>query len=364
MKPKVSVIIPVYNAERYLKECLDSVIAQSLQEIEVICVDDGSQDSSGEILDEYARADTRVRVIHKVNEGYGKAVNVGLDGADGEYVAIVEPDDFILPDMYETLYREARSCDAEIVKADYFDLSTYNTKNRLKVRQLSTDFTLYYRNVSPNQELNVYVLSTFHSWTGIYSLPFLRKHHIRYNETSGTSFQDIGFFFQVYSNCKRLRLVPHPFYCNRVDISATSMCTTSRINEFIGEFVFIKSKLQENQMIGLLSTVYSYWKFEFYHNLFKQLKPEYEIGFARRFKAEMLKFVIKHEFDTGFLSEDKRFALSILLFNDVTYVYLYGKSCPTISIKLKIEILKRFVSVYGRKKLIQTYVNKLLSKAQ
>ena len=87
--PKVSVIIPVYNVEKYLRECLDSVINQTLKDIEIICVDDGSTDSSGKILDEYAQKDKRIKVIHQENQGLGAAHNVGIDLAKGEYIGFV-----------------------------------------------------------------------------------------------------------------------------------------------------------------------------------------------------------------------------------------------------------------------------------
>ena len=90
---KISIIVPVYNVERYLKECLDSIQNQTLRDIEIICVDDGSTDSSAEILDEYMKSDSRFRVIHKQNEGYGKSMNIGIGMATAPYVGIVESDD-------------------------------------------------------------------------------------------------------------------------------------------------------------------------------------------------------------------------------------------------------------------------------
>ena len=102
--PKVSIVIPVYNVEKYLRDCLDSVCNQTLKDIEIICVDDGSTDASGIILDEYAEMDDRFRIIHKKNEGYGKAVNIGMAAVKAPYVGIVESDDMLVPYMYENLY--------------------------------------------------------------------------------------------------------------------------------------------------------------------------------------------------------------------------------------------------------------------
>ena len=106
---KVSVIIPVYNAEKYVKDALESVMAQSLTEIEILAVDDGSTDRTGEILEDYSQKDERIRVIHKKNTGYGNTMNVGMDHARGKYLAVLESDDRMLPDMLKNLYTVAET---------------------------------------------------------------------------------------------------------------------------------------------------------------------------------------------------------------------------------------------------------------
>lgn len=106
-RPKVSVIMPMYNQEKYIAECLTSVIRQSLKDIEIIVVNDGSTDSSLKIVQKIKGDDPRVIIIDKKNSGYGHSLNVGVDAAKGEYIGIVETDDYILPEMYETLYRVA-----------------------------------------------------------------------------------------------------------------------------------------------------------------------------------------------------------------------------------------------------------------
>lgn len=105
---KISVIVPIYGVERYLRQCLDSIAAQSFSDFEAILVDDGGKDGCPAICDEYAVRDFRFKVIHKANAGYGAAVNSGLDLAQGEWIGIVEPDDWIAPDMYATLFSAAR----------------------------------------------------------------------------------------------------------------------------------------------------------------------------------------------------------------------------------------------------------------
>lgn len=123
MEPKVSVIIPVYNAEKYLRQCLDSVINQSLREIEIICVDDGSTDGSREILSEYAARDARIRVIAQKNSGPGRARNCGLTAGTGEYIIFLDADDWFEQDMLSGLLEtaERNMADITICKAERFD---------------------------------------------------------------------------------------------------------------------------------------------------------------------------------------------------------------------------------------------------
>ena len=118
-EPKISVLVPIYNVKQYLAECIDSIIMQTLTNIEIILLDDGSTDGSAEICDEYAQKDQRIKVIHKPNSGYGATMNIGLDNARGKYVGIVESDDYIRPEMYEEQYKLAEKEYLDFLKADF-----------------------------------------------------------------------------------------------------------------------------------------------------------------------------------------------------------------------------------------------------
>ena len=113
--PKVSIIIPVYNTEKYLRQCIDSLKAQTLDEIEIIVVDDGSQKECADLCDELGRSDERIKVIHKNNEGQGIARNCGIKVASGEYIGFVDSDDYVDLKMYETLYSAAKKYDSDVV---------------------------------------------------------------------------------------------------------------------------------------------------------------------------------------------------------------------------------------------------------
>lgn len=119
--PKVSIIVPVYKAEAYLHRCVDSILDQTFTDFELLLIDDGSPDRSGEICDEYAQKDSRIRVIHKENGGVSSARQRGLDEAVGEYTIHADPDDWVEPNMLEELYKKAKQDDADIVICDYFN---------------------------------------------------------------------------------------------------------------------------------------------------------------------------------------------------------------------------------------------------
>ena len=139
---KISVIIPVYNVEKYLKKCLDSICNQTLQDIEIICVDDGSSDSSLEILRQYEAKDSRVKVLTQSNQKQGAARNNGISIAKGEYLGFIDSDDWIDLDYYEQLYNSAKTFDCDIAIADYIRIGNGTTKKRLHIKDevIVTDF--------------------------------------------------------------------------------------------------------------------------------------------------------------------------------------------------------------------------------
>ena len=138
-KIAVSVIIPVYNVEKYLAECLDSVISQDIQDMEIICVNDGSTDSSGEILKTYARKDDRIKVVSQENKGLSSARNIGIEYAKGEYLLFLDSDDCLAEFVLKELYETAQGEDVEILT---FDAECFYETEELKKREYKDN---YYR---------------------------------------------------------------------------------------------------------------------------------------------------------------------------------------------------------------------------
>ena len=201
---EISVLVPVYNVELYLKECLDSLINQSFRDIEIICVDDGSTDESGNILDQYAISDSRIKVIHKENTGYGNSMNVALSHATGNYIAILESDDFAELDMLQKLYNSAVAQKVDVVKGDYFH---YISNRDTFVNRLG--------DYNKGEILNIFscpnILNLADSiWSCLYKHSFLLDHNIRFHETQGASYQDISFSLKVWLLAEKVYFLKDP----------------------------------------------------------------------------------------------------------------------------------------------------------
>jgi len=213
-EPKVSVIVPMFNVKPYIRQALDSLALQTLQDIEIIIIDDGSTDGCQDTALEFCQRDPRFRYVRQSNGGYGKAVNHGLDLVTGEYVGILEPDDFAAPYMYEVLHDRAIRHGAEVVRGDYF---RYWDPDRGQ----TTGRRVLERNVRPflngRGEGFVYFyqapelsFSASSIWSGIYRREFLEKNGIRLIETPGASFQDLPFFWDVLFASQRVYCVDQP----------------------------------------------------------------------------------------------------------------------------------------------------------
>lgn len=224
---KVSVLVPIYNVEKYLSECLESLCRQTLQDMEILCINDGSTDASREIVEQYRKKDSRIAVIDKANSGYGSSMNRGLDKAEGEYIAIVESDDFIEPYMMEKLYEQARGYSAELIKSNCFYYSSQYGKEENRFVNIFVDLPT--REVLSPIEKPELFLKLPSIWSGLYLRDFLIKNGIRFNETPGASYQDVSFSFQVFACAMRVVLVPEAYYHYRTDNVNSSVKAPNKV---------------------------------------------------------------------------------------------------------------------------------------
>ena len=300
---KVSIIIPTYNVEMYLVECMESVIHQTLKDIEIICINDGSTDGSLEILKSYAQKDDRIVLVDKENGGYGIAMNIGLEKATGEYIGIVEPDDFVKLDMYESLYQIAKDNDLDFVKADFYRFKrTDEDDMNMVYNRLSKNPEDYNKVFNPSEDTDAirYIMNTR---SGIYKKEFIEKHHIRHNETPGASFQDNGFWFQTFIFATRAMIVDKPYYMNRRDNPNSSVHNREKVYCMNIEYDHIRDILMEHpELWERFKGMYWYKKYNNYIGTIRRIGMEYRREFVERFSAEFKRGLEKKELDPSVFS--------------------------------------------------------------
>lgn len=303
--PKVSIVIPIYNVERYLRQCLDSVVNQTLKDIEIICVDDGSTDSSPDIIKEYVDKDPRVKVITKPNSGYGNSMNRGFDMAEGEYIGIVESDDYAELNMFERLYEIASKNDLDVIKSSfYFYYSVPKEKNEKmeivsKVRERVTFCPS--RDFKAPMEMVEFFNIKPSIWSAIYRKDFIREHNIRFLETPGAAFQDSSFNFKVMSLAQRVQLTREAFLHYRQDNESSSINSPGKVFCVCDEYAEMKKFLETNPYNrGILECVCNRIKYDTYMWNFERLSPKYKFLFIERAAEEF-----KEDFENGTM--DARF---------------------------------------------------------
>lgn len=306
-------IVPVYNVASYLPKALDSVLSQTLGEIEVIAVDDGSTDGSGEILDQYAGQDKRMRVIHKANAGYGHSVNVGLESAVGEYVGILEPDDWMQLDMLSFLYEAAEKYQAELVRADYAVFYETGQGDEISNRKVAPVEKLYGRVCNPQELERELFYSAVMNWTGIMARAFLDRWRIRHHESPGAAYQDNGFWFQLFCRAERVVFIPRIGYMYRLDNPGSSNKNRGRIFSMNEEYAWIYAYLvhhpELHKFIGM------YWTRKYENNRFTlhRLKWDRKEEYVQHFQEEFRSAQARGELDHTWFTTETWEAIELLL---------------------------------------------------
>lgn len=303
---KVSIILPIYNVSQYLRECLDSVTGQTLQDIEIICVNDGSTDDSLDIIHEYAAKDDRIEVLTGPNGGYGKAMNKGLDRATGEYVGIVEPDDYVVPEMFADLYDTAKAHDLDLVKADFWRFTRdEDGKEHLQYELLDRTQKRYGELLCPAQDPSC-IRFTLNTWTGIYRREFIEKYAIRHNETPGASFQDNGFFFQTFVYARRAMIVNKAYYRNRRDNPNSSVMSKGKVYCMNIEYDYIRDLLMRDQETWERFRYMYWWKK--YHNYwftYNRIDESYKEEYMNRMRQEYKRAMQLGQLDSALFNKEE-----------------------------------------------------------
>lgn len=260
MKVKVSVILPSLNVADYIEECLDSVVNQSLRDLEIICVDAGSTDGTIDILNQYAGKDSRIIVLHSDVKSYGKQVNIGLNYASGEYVAVLETDDWIEADMYQCLYETARTDALDYAAADFDTFYQLQNGAYYFVRQhlFGMEKQEWYGKILNSVQLATLRASDYVLWKAVYSRQFLNANHIRLHESAGAAFQDMGFLQQIKTYAGRAKYLDQSFYRYRQNRDGSSSVSLEGLCYYMKEFLWINDSLNLNSILDKLHKQYYY----------------------------------------------------------------------------------------------------------
>jgi glycosyltransferase involved in cell wall biosynthesis len=255
MMPKISIIVPVYNVEKYIHQCVDSLIHQTLTDIEIILVDDRSPDNCPQICEEYTQRDNRIKVIHKENGGLGYARNSGLNVAAGEYVAFVDSDDYVDLETYQRLYNSISECNADVI---YFAYERFNSSGYLYGHSddetvVSYDTITSIRNFmldmvgNPPQakkDRNIQVSSC----CALYKRELIEKYQIKFYSERELISEDLIFNLDYLLHASLVLVTPCSFYKYRVNIdSLTSYIRKDRIEKNYTFYRYLLNWLNDNE---------------------------------------------------------------------------------------------------------------------
>ena len=256
---KISIIVPIYNVEKYLKRCLDSIIEQTYTNLEIILIDDGSRDNSGNICDEYAKCDSRIKVMHKQNGGVSSSRNAGLSLATGCFIGFVDPDDYISKDMYTILYDELAKNDADISMCGYKSFSDEKTTFQTSS---STDM---YTNIEAIKKLVFDNVFTSHLWNKLYKRELFID--LKFPENRSI-YEDVSVIYKLFDRAKKIvynKSVQYGYFQRQESlvgrISEKKMLDSiDAVNE---RYAYLADKYPEHENIFYVSRVFSSLIFNF-----------------------------------------------------------------------------------------------------
>ncbi|MGN0274474.1 MAG: glycosyltransferase family 2 protein [Chordicoccus sp.] len=220
----VSVVLPIYNVEKYLNRCVDSVVNQSYKNLEIILVDDGSPDNCPAMCDEWAQKDNRIKVIHKKNAGLGYARNTGIDNATGEYICFFDSDDYIARNAIEKAYNLAIRERADIVTFGYCSIGAGGETNSMTIPEMEK--VTYSGNevqdsfladlIGPDVANGKWTNLHMSAWASMYSLPIIKEASWRFASEREIISEDVYSLLDLYKNVRRVSVLPEAlyFYCD------------------------------------------------------------------------------------------------------------------------------------------------------
>lgn len=313
---KVSIIVPIFNTERYLQKCLDSIICQTLKDIEIICVNDGSTDSSRQILEEYKNKDSRIKIIDKENSGYGNSMNIGLSYSTGEYIGIVESDDFVENTMFEALYNLAKNNDLDLVKSDFYYYTTNDNQSR-KAGKIKKELQNKIFNITDDPTIVKMMPSI---WSSLYKRTYLFENGINFLETPGASYQDTSFAFRSLVAAKRIMFTGEAYLYYRQDNENSSVKSKEKVYAVSNEWNEISSFLNKNANLKSIVNDYKLVaQFNGYRWNLIRIDSQYRDEFIDLFSNTFREYYASGEIREAFYRKINKREFQMLLNNKQNY---------------------------------------------
>ncbi|EHK6267953.1 glycosyltransferase family 2 protein [Campylobacter jejuni] len=317
--PKISIVVPSLNSIEYIHECIDSILKQTLKDIEIICVDAGSNDGTFEVLREYEKVDSRLKVIISDKKSYGYQINLGIKEAKGEYLGIVESDDCIKENMYENLYSIAKEKKCDIVKGDM--LNFWDKEERIyEYRLLNWTETLYNKILNFSIDKRILTESNIMNPSGIHKLDFIKKYNILCNETPGSAFQDTGFWFQLQVLASSIFLVKEAYYYYRQDNVNSSCNSRAKVYCICDEYDYIRNFVLKNNINEALPII-AYLRYGGYNWNLSRLGEEYKQEFIQKISKDFREIQNNGEFDSSLFHATQLEILNTIINNPDEYYY-------------------------------------------
>ena len=315
--PKISILVPVYNVAEFLPLCLESIINQTEKNFECFLINDGSTDNSLEILKKYAKNDKRLKVIDKPNSGYGASLNLALKKASGEYISIVEPDDFLNTKFYEILLKEGG--DADIIKSSFMNFygQTWKTFPERIFHEVRKDFPMNGLKIHPEKNQRIFLVDPT-IWSAIYKRELIEKNHLKFLETPGASYQDAGFQFKTFASAKSIFCLEKPLYYYRKDNEKSSVKSSKKVEAVKKEFDEIDQFIAKKPQF---KTIADACRFRSYNWNLNRLKFKDAKNFAKIAKNDFK----QKTFDANYFKTEKHARAGELKFSTkhpTAFVYL------------------------------------------
>lgn len=327
--PKVSIIVPIYNVEKYLDRCMQSLVNQTLKDIEIILVDDGSPDNCPQMCDEYAQKDNRIKVLHKQNAGLGFARNSGLEIATGKYVAFVDSDDYVDTSMYETLYIRAETINVDVV---FCGFNTEVSKNKWRESKEVNKDQLWvgnnvkefmYNMIASGKGVRQERLYQMSVWHAIYRRDIIIKHNIYFPSERVVVSEDIPFQVDFLKNSNRILYLKehYYYYC----LNGTSLTATFKKEKFYGYNKLrecLLSKINETEYRQRVNRLYiGYCRSYCYNVYFEKINNKVDI--YKMMLDNSIFRITKLEFNASFLPLHTRIMYFLMSSKTLILLLLY-----------------------------------------